>query len=604
MLFLSNCIRYFHRCKSIRYVMLIGIISSLIGCTTTTLPETPPLNPTLSNEQQTPLPSIAPPSPTSPPRPTATRIPFALRNAVYHETGWNTDILLIPDTPPQFVNIDPDNKILFIGHQGDTIYEVNDDGSLTTYAHFPGVKLEGFHFDPSGQLWLSTNRDGIFRVNDAGKLVRVADGRTNRRFDFDSPGNLYAVDFPSPNIQKITPQGEISILVDNFPTAVIAVNSSDEVFSMDRSGRLVQIMPGGQLKTIAENLGNESNIGFAPDGTLYNLDWSGLYTIDVQVGTVNKVGWYEKYSNTGNGIVIDRLGNMYTYHPNHPIYRVSLTNRTSEMIYQAKGNTTAMALSPNGEVYLAYGDQLPSGKSTIYRLTEAGQLKEILNIPFGLALSLAFDSTGKGYIGAADRQAGSTITAFDPVTGMTTEIDQPSCFPQSIAVDPVTDDLWWFSCDQLFHRDTNGNIRNIPAPDNATNKFIFFGPDGKLYAIIWFAVTSGTIPAPHGVYSLTANETWTELVDLSTDNPYITWAMGAVCPDNSLYIITHLDAQKMGVRNWKGELNGILRLNSDGTLKTMAGGFSNDAFAVACDRQTGDLIFTTIDAIFRLHQDK
>ena len=87
---------------------------------------------------------------------------------------------------------------------------------------------------------------------------------------------------------------------------------------------------------------------------------------------------------------------------------------------------------------------------------------------------------------------------------------------------------------------------------------------------------------------------------MTNEDPYITWAMAAVCPDGRLYVITHTDTGEMGISGWKGTLNGVLRLEPDGTLKLMAGGFSADAFAVACDAQTGDLIFTSIEAIYRV----
>ncbi len=587
-----------------RYFVTFAITISMIGCGPSQ-PEAP--SALLTEQAKTQAGNTSPassPNPTFTPKPTPTIVPYALQNVIHRELGWKTKIVRTPDSPPQFVNISPEDEVLMIVHHDDSIYKINTDGSLSVYAQFPGVKLECFHFDPSNQLWFSTNRDGTFRVDKDGNPIRIAPAGTNREFVFDSQGNLYAVDYPSNNIQKITPSGKVSVLVDNFTTAVIAINAKDEIFSTDMYGRLVQVMPDGNLKTITENLGIESWIGFAPDNTLYHLNWSGLSTIDVNTGSVTKVDWYDRYSNSGNRLVFDSKGNFYTFHPNHPIYRVSPINQTSEMIYRSKGNTTAMAIAPDGRIYVAYGDQLPSGESVVYQINSDESLQEIVKVPYGLALSLAFANSGTGYLGVADRDKGEMILTFDPITGIVSDLTKPKCYPYSIDVDPITDYLWWFSCNQVHFMNESEIISDLPIPENTRAKYLFFGPDGKLYAILWFPEPGQGQPAPHGVYTRMEDGNWTEIANLTNEDPYVTWAMGTVCPDNSLYVITHMDVKKMLISNIKGTLNGVLRLEIDGNLDFIAGGFSVDAFAIHCEKQTGDLVFTAIDAIYRLYKIK
>ncbi len=586
-----------------KLLLWIGIVILLAGCgipqatltttpfstQTTTLPSTPT---TVFTSSLTP----------TIPGPTPTAIPHALRVAVIHEPGWNADILLSAPPLPNFVNINPDGKILFTGQHLDSIFEVREGGNISVFATFPGMNLEAFYYDSLGQLWLSTNSQGIYRVTDEEQPVRIAEGGVNRWFDFDSLNNLYAVDSNSTNIQKITPTGEISVLIENVSTTKIMIGPNDEIIFMDITGRLVQVMPDGELRIIATQLGFDSKFAFAPDGTLYNLDWSGLSTINIETGLINRIHWYDRFNNSGNGLAFDNTGTLYTYHPSYPIYKIDLEEQTSQLIYRPRVNTTAMAIGPEGYVYVAYGDLLPSGQSTIYRIIDEQSLEEVVRVPYGLPISLAFDDRGTGYIGVADREKDQKILTFDLSTGAITEYVQPLCYPNSIGIDPTTNYLWWFSCDLLHYKDEAGNVHNLSIPANTSNKNLFFGPNGQLYAIFWLTVTGSAVPLPHGVFTLEEDGTWVELADLSSDDPDVSLAMGAVCPDNKLYVITHLDAQALGVPNYRGNLNGVLRIEPDGTLEIVAGGFSVDPFIAACDQKSGDLIFTAQEAVYRLYR--
>jgi sugar lactone lactonase YvrE len=370
---------------------------------------------------------------------------------------------------------------------------------------------------------------------------------------------------------------------------------------MDHSGNLMQLLPNRESRRIASGIPLEMSIEFAPDGTLYGLDWTGLFTIDIETGDVTKLNWFDPFSNNGDQFDFDSQGNMVTFHANHPIYEVSLAEKTCEMRYHPRGNTTAMALDPAGVLYLAYGNQLPSGESVVYRLKEQGDLEEVLRLSYGLPLAMAFDAQGTGYISLSDRVEGQAIHSFDPQTGASQTYVQPQCYPQSLAVDPVTDYLWWVSCDDVYYRDGSGVDRKIAAPEGSNNKYLFFGLDGTLYAMLWFGSYGGSEAMPHGIFQLAPDGSWTEVADLTNDDPFITWAMGAVCPDGTIYTVTHMDVQLLGIQGI-GSLNAVLRVEPNSELTTIAGGFPVDAFAVLCEQETGDLLFTTIEAIFRFYK--
>jgi hypothetical protein len=522
------------------------------------------------------------------------------KHVKFLEDGWKAEIVRRAGIIPWQVTIGPNDEVLVIGQYEDTIYRVEDNGDLSVYAIFPGMQILYINFDPSGTLYFSAGMGRkIYRVNEFG-IPKLVAQNVNRFFEFDSSGNLIAGDHSFPGIQEIKPGGTVSALApDDVIVRSLAVGPQDEIVWMDHDGNLLQLLPQLEYRTVASGLPLEIGIEFAPDGTLYGLDWTGLFAIDLETGEVTKQSWFDRFSNNGNGFDFDSQGNMVTFHPNHPIFKVSLAEETSEMLYHPRGNTTTMALDPEGEIYLAYGDQLPSGETVLYHLGAQGDLEEVMRLAYGEPLAIAFDGTGQGYISLSDRQKGETIISFDPDTGTNQEYTQMRCYPQSIAVDPVTDNLWWVSCDDVYYRDESGEEHIVAFPDGSSNKYIFFGQDGALYAILWFGSYGGADAMPHGVFRLQPDGTWVELADLTNDDPFITWAMGAACPDGTIYTVTHMDVQTLGIQGI-GTLNAVLRVEPNGDLTTIAGGFPVDAFTVLCEPKTGDLLFTTIEAIFRL----
>ena len=208
---------------------------------------------------------------------------------------------------------------------------------------------------------------------------------------------------------------------------------------------------------------------------------------------------------------------------------------------------------------------------------------------------------GHGYLGVADRVKQAMIFSFDPVTGRFDPLFQgfPYCFPLSIDVDPTTGDLWWFSCDSVHRRDAQGRVVDFSIPPNTTNKFLNFGPDGTLYSVLWFGVSDQTIPPPHGLYRRESDGRWTEMVDLTTNDPFITWAIATACPNRTIYLSTGvsesvLDRGRPPEPGPGGFSNSLLRLEPDQTLALLAYDLPSDTFAMDCDSKTGDVVLATM----------
>lgn len=521
-----------------------------------------------------------------------------LNQVVYFDPTYTADTAYITGIAPYVARIGPNDEVLILDVHDDTIYQVGESGVLSKYESFPGYALEEFAFDPSENLWFSLNAGDLYRVENG--LPVLVTKNVNRRFTFDTLGNVYAVDFPSHGVQKITPDGQVTVLAGDVDTSWVHVGPNDEIIVMSR-GRLIQVQPDGQWRVVADGLGGEASANFGPDGKIYILDFSGLDSIDLITGKKQHVSWYDRFSNTAAHGIFDHAGRMLTWHANNPVIRLDFTTSTAEMLYQPRGNTTAMALAPDGKIYVAYGNRVASGETILYQIIDKTTLDEVFRVPYGIELSLTFAPDGTGYLGVGDRDKNGMIYQFDLNDNSFKELLQPQCWPTSMAVDPVNGNLWWFSCEFVHERDSTGKIFNYPIPKGTTNKFLSFAPDGTLYAIFWFGYSTANNGAEHGIYRREANGDWVLLTDMTHPDPGITWSMISVCPNGNLYAIQHMHGTEIGL-DFTGIADTVFLINrTTGERTILASGISPDTFAVVCSPEN-HLIFTTIDGIVDFYQ--
>lgn len=518
---------------------------------------------------------------------------------VYLDTNYTARTVYLSETPPWVVRAGPNDEVLIHKTHTDTIYQVGDGGKLDVYAAFPNFEIEEFGFDRLGNLWFSTNANKLYEVKN-GSPVLIAQN-VNHRFAFDSLGNVYAVDFPSHGIQKITPDGNVTVLASDVVTSWIDVGPNNEIVVMS-NGRLIQVQPDGQWRVVADGLGLEASSLFAPDGKVYILDtrW-GINIIDLKTGTKQHLSWYDKFSNTGISGAFDHSGRMLTWHPNMPVIRLDFNAKTAEVVYRQRGNTAAMALGPDGNLYVAYGNLLANGETTLYRIVDKTTLEEIFRVPYGFALSIAFAPDGTGFLGVGDREKDGRIYQFDLDTGDFKDLLKPQCWPNSLAVNPLTGNLWWFSCNYIHERDNAGKIRNYPIPQGTSDKSLAFAPDGTLYAVFHFGYSTAEKVAKYGIYRREADDSWTELTDLTHSDPGIVMAMITVCSDGNLYAVQHLYGNEVGI-DYRGIGNTVFLINrTTGDRTPLAWGISPDASVVVCS-QENHLFFTTIDGIVEFYK--
>ena len=126
------------------------------------------------------------------------------------------------------------------------------------------------------------------------------------------------------------------------------------------------------------------------------------------------------------------------------------------------------------------------------------------------------------------------------------------------------------------------------------------GADGTLYAIIWERRPVSPGPGPHRLYRLEEDRSWSELVDMSTEDPGIYWALPVVCPDGIVYSIASVDGTTISPDRTEPCFNALLRLEDDGTMRLIGYELSLDTKVAICDRSTGDIVATQHYGVLRV----
>ena len=181
------------------YVVMIGLfLIFLQGCGEKPVTNTPVPTSAISNVESFPSPSPTP----SGPIPIGTLLDKNLSLRVVHPTEFLISHLAIGSN----------NEVFAIGVEGDTIYQLMDNGEFVEHMRFPGKVIDYFNIAPDGTLWFVNKKGwGLYHVVN-GRAQQIT-SHMNRLFDFDSAGSLFAVDQPSDGVQKITPDGMVEVTV-------------------------------------------------------------------------------------------------------------------------------------------------------------------------------------------------------------------------------------------------------------------------------------------------------------------------------------------------------------------------------------------------------
>jgi len=510
------------------------------------------------------------------------------------EAGVEAELIWRTGFVPWWVRSSPDGRVLAVSDGGDAIYELKPDGSLAIAFQCPGVQIETFTAASDGALWFAS-RDGgrLYRVDTSGE-VRILAQDGNRNLEAGPNGEVYAME---QGLVRIAPDGSQEPITDQVGGRKFAVGPNGEIAAM-KGDSVVLITNSGDLKELATGYGPEQWLAFASDGQLYVTHWSGVDVIDTYSGSVNPIPWLVG-SSPGESGAFAPDGRLLLYHPNSDVYAADLANETVDVYHQVTSNSWAMAVTSEGNIYMAYGNGQPNGETAIYSVVDAQTLELVLTVPYGEERAMAFDQQGFGYLALADQATGGAVIRFDLAAKTFEVYHQAQCHPSALAVHPLTGQIWWEDCGRFYALDENANLVQINGVPDAMNAGLAITQDGAFYTIGFFKAPDQNTPMKRYLYRYDHGTTqWEQIADLSQSDPAITMATLTTCPNGIIYTIESLDADHLPINS--SSFNAVRRLEADGSLTLLGFGFSFDGEAAYCDPTTGRILFTSGAGIFAL----
>ena len=505
-----------------------------------------------------------------------------------------------PLQSPEHVAVSPYGAIVVTGGDADQVIQVHEDGTLTTYTDPSSYPYSGIAFDSAGNLYVVDWAGVLWKVTPSGTATQLAGGMYYiSGLDVAPSGDVFAVN-SSTTVLRITPTGQVSVYASGLTnTQDVAVSPiTGEVYVMDwDAGAIYRANPNGTVTLLTSGLSNDgTHIAFAPDGTLYHMGIiPGFSRVSTMDGTRTEITWVQEYIQ--GDIAFDSQGRVVTANATtNYVVRYHLDTETVDILVEGLGNTTALAVAPDGGgIYFGVNGLTWREQGKVVRIeTDRSVTPFITGLPDRIR-SMTFDAQGTGYIAAGKDVYTTTLTG---ITGTLITLDDAAL---SLAVDPTTNRLWGIGNEELWYLD-EVNVRHaVPftlSPNQWVNS-IAFTPDGTLYL---YTITGDPNIAPvvHGVYRVNpAGPAYTLIADLTTVHVCCLGPsqIGAGL-DGNIYWVGFGDRYTVGN---EADMH-MLRITPAGQVTLFAHNLPIDPLAVTGSPDSTDLYFSSSRGIYRIFE--
>ena len=505
--------------------------------------------------------------------------------------GYVAERVLAPSlNSPLALAINSSGDIVVTDQEGQGVYQVHEDGSVTEYIDPISSPHHAVAFDLADNLYVSTG-DGIWKITPAGAATKLADEIIWSEMEVSSSGDLFTVG--GSEIHRITPDGQVSVYasgLDNIND--LAINPiTGELYVADwNAASILKVNPDGSTTPLATDLPNSVGyITFSSTGILYYNNSGGelgvMSTVD---GSVTNWPWATSGQGVECGIHhgtirVDNLDRIVAVDSiRDHIIRYDPISETIEILVKENTNSTSLAVAPDGSgTFIGVIHPLCNGKGEVQRINMDGTSTVIVDDLPSSMNSIAFDSTGLGYAAT-----GGQLYSFTALGGTSLLISE-SIGPQNLAVNPQNDVVWGADGDELWRLGV-GNQRittGYPFTQTMGTPGLAFTPDGELY--LFACEQKDSDPPQPGIYHFTPfDSSFTLILDM-------TELAGGACTG----ILT---AGADGNLYWL--LSDLVQITPDGVATVIGETHAYAPEALASDPNSADLYFTSATGVYRLSE--
>ena len=199
----------------------------------------------------------------------------------------------------------------------------------------------------------------------------------------DAHGNVFFVDILSNSVFKVSPAGEISVVVKlvGFPHS-LALDARGNLFVGEYdSNRVVKLTPEGKVGIFA-SLERPCALAVDVIGNVYvSQDRNNVITKITPDGITNRLSEI----NSPRGITVDTLGNIFVAADRDKVFKISRTGQVT-ILAEGLGMPWGVALDKGGNVCVAEYSRNRVSKILLQEKRKSIQTLATLDAPSGVAL--------------------------------------------------------------------------------------------------------------------------------------------------------------------------------------------------------------------------